>query len=218
MERRRRRVQADQVQANTESWKTMFQDMCDTVFSNDPIDNAWYIRIFTSKIPLVFHIMENELSSDQWESAAKFICDKCEDVITRFNGSYSSVAYDSCNRRADNITRYIVSMDTSIIVDVVISCLIDKALLYNRVIEDFIYNARRCDTAWIRTTRDYLCDIPPEVIPYVSCHHSDDLSRGKPLSYSVRSHYSKLTSQFDENVPYRPNKHTHDYLAYLSDD
>lgn len=218
MEKRRRRVQAEQIQQNTESWKTMFQTMCDTVFSNDPIDNAWYIRIFTSKIPLVFHIMENELPSGQWESAAKFICDKCEDVITHFNGSYSSVVYDSCNRRADNITRYIVSMDTSMIVDVVISCLIENVLLYNRIIEDFIYNTKRCDTSWIRTTKDYLLDIPPEVIPYVSCHHSDDLSKGKMLSYSVRSHYSKLTSQFDDSVPYRPNKHTHDYLAYLSDD
>lgn len=218
MERRRRRSQVEQIQPNTESWKTMFQNMCDAVFSNDPIDNALYIRIFTSKIPLVFYMMENELPSDQWEPAAKFICDKCEDVITHFNGSYSSVVYDSCNRKADNITRYIVSMDTSIIVDVVISCLIEKVMLYSRIIEDFIYNSRRCDTAWIRTTRDYLCGIPPEVIPYVSCHHSDDLSKGKSLSYSVRSHYSKLTSQFDDNAPHRSNKYTHDYLAYLSDD
>lgn len=217
MERRRRRQGNLETSASSSLWRKELQDMCDTIRNNNAIDNSRFLRIFSSKIPLVFYLMESELRVEDQQEAAKTICDACETAITRFNGDYWTLTQESCLRNTDPITRYIVSMDTSMIADIVISCLIGK-YQYENILNNFIQNTSQLNASWGTTARKYICDIPPGAIPYLTNYPDGALCKGKTLSYVVEAHKDALSTYSPPDIYNRPNKNLHNYLAYLDDD
>lgn len=217
MERRRRRQGYLATSASSNLWRKELQEICDTIRNNNAIDNSRYLRIFSSKIPLVFHLMESELRAEEQQEAAKTICDACETAITHFNGDYWTLTQESCSRNTDPITRYIVSMDTSMIADIAISCLIGKDQ-YESVLNNFIQNISQLNVSWGTTARKYICDIPPGAIPYLTNYPDGALRKGKTLSYVVEAHKEALSTYSPPNIYNRQNKHLHNHLVYVDDD
>lgn len=217
MERRRRRQGCLETFASSNLWRKKLQEMCDTIRNNNAIDNSRYLRVFSSKIPLVFYLMESELLAEEQQEAAKIICDACKMVITRLNGDYWTLTQESCSRNTDPITRYIVSMDTSMIADIVISCLIEKDQ-YENVLNEFIQDISSLNINWGTTARKYICDIPPGVIPYLTNYPDRALRKGKALSYVVEAHKEALSTYYPPDIYNRLNKHLPNHLSYLDDD
>lgn len=217
MERRRRRQGVLETSVSSNLWRRELQEMCDTIQNNNAIDNSRYLRIFSSKISLIFYLMECELQAEEQQEAAKTICDACETAITRFNGDYWILTQESCSRNTDPITRYIVSMDTSIIADIVISCLIGK-YQYENILNDFIQNISHLNVSWGTTARKYICDIPSGAIPYLTNYPDGALRKGKTLSYVVEAHKEALSTYSPPDTYNRLNKHLHNHLAYVDDD
>jgi len=217
VERRRRRQGCPETSASSNLWRKELQEMCDTIRNNNAVDNSRYLRIFSSKIPLVFHLMESELHDEEQQEAAKTICDACKTAITRINGDYWTLTQESCLRNTDPITRYIVSMDTSMIADIVISCLIKKDQ-YENVLNEFIQDISSLIISWGTTARKYICDIPPGVIPYLTNYPDGALCKGKTLSYVVEAHKEALSTYSPPDIYNRSNKHSHNHLSYLDDD